>query len=152
MQIHKKTIAKIKQILSMGEVFINRYSDKGNVAIVFIIYAFEEKFKEINESLEKNDFNVSEFHDAIYEFDTVMSSWSQNLSYNIDSGNTYSNSIYDVLFSVLQGIDKLIEEDHFAWEDEPTDIPIGNYNDEFDDLETSSTDEIELLYERCIPD
>jgi len=44
----------------------------------------------------------------------------ENLSYSLELTKNESN-IYDVLFSVLQGINDLMDEDHFAWEKENID-------------------------------
>lgn len=156
MQLHDKTQAKIKKLLDMGWSFLERYESIKTPDIIFIVSSFEDKFQKINQELMMKKFNADNFHDSIYDFDNVVSAWMGNLTYRIETEEKSKNGIYDVLFSVLQGIDNLIDEDHFAWEEDEDHID--ESDDEYEEEEYSDTSDDDEMhehepdYERSFPD
>jgi len=135
MKIHDKTKAKIKQLFDMGDVFCEqqllKYEDAPDVS--FVINAFEKIFTDYKfKILMKNDYTVEMYHDDIFNFDSVMSSWREHLAYYIASDMNDKNDLYSVLFSILQGIETILDDDHFYWDEEtPEEIEITQVEKEF---------------------
>lgn len=118
MSLHKKTEQKIFDLLYYANCFIKELrKNELTPDVLFVVVSFENKFSLIFNRLKNKTFDIETFHGEIFDFDNILFNWMENLSYSIELTKNESN-IYDVLFSVLQGINDLIDEDHFAWEKE----------------------------------
>ena len=121
MILHDKTKNKIESFLEIAISFIEKYDTENSPDISFIISAFVSKFKTIKFTLSTDNLKSNDFHNDIYEFDNMISSWLSNLPNVLSNTEKTKNNIYDVLFSILQAIDTIIEQDHFYWSEE-TDV------------------------------
>lgn len=121
MILHDKTKNKIESFLEISISFIEKYDTENSPDISFIITAFVSKFKTIKFTLSTDNLKSNDFHNDIYEFDNMISSWLSNLPNVLSNTEKTKNNIYDVLFSILQAIDTIIEQDHFYWSEE-TDV------------------------------
>ena len=121
MILHDKTKNKIESFLEISISFIEKYDTENSPDISFIISAFVSKFKTIKFILSTDNLKSNDFHNDIYEFDNMISSWLSNLPNVLSNTEKTKNNIYDVLFSILQAIDTIIEQDHFYWSEE-TDV------------------------------
>ncbi len=118
MILHDKTKNKIESFLEISISFIEKYDTENSPDISFIITAFVSKFKTIKFTLSTDNLKSNDFHNDIYEFDNMISSWLSNLPNVLSNTEKTKNNIYDVLFSILQAIDTIIEQDHFYWSEE----------------------------------
>ena len=118
MILHDKTKNKIESFLEIAISFIEKYDTENSPDISFIISAFVSKFKTIKFILSTDNLKSNDFHNDIYEFDNMISSWLSNLPNVLSNTEKTKNNIYDVLFSILQAIDTIIEQDHFYWSEE----------------------------------
>ena len=118
MILHDKTKNKIESFLEIAISFIEKYDTKNSPDISFIISAFASKFKTIKLTISTNNLKSNDYHNDIYEFDNIISSWLSNLPHVLSNTEKTQNNIYDVLFSILQAIDNIIEQDHFYWSEE----------------------------------
>ena len=118
MILHDKTKNKIESFLEIAISFIEKYDTKNSPDISFIISAFVSKFKTIKLTISTNNLKSNDYHNDIYEFDNIISSWLSNLPHILSNTEKTQNNIYDVLFSILQAIDNIIEQDHFYWSEE----------------------------------
>jgi hypothetical protein len=117
MELHDNTTEKINKLLQMGKKFLEKYEENESADVVFICSSFATKFSEYKTDIAIKRFNSETFKDEIYDFDNVMSSWMNNLPYRIEVEEN-NNGIYTTLFSILQGVNSLIGDDHFAWDDD----------------------------------
>ncbi len=122
MILHDKTKNKIETFLEIAISFIEKYDTKNSPDISFIISAFVSKFKTIKLTISTNNLKSNDYHNDIYEFDNIISSWLSNLPHVLSNTEKTKNNIYDVLFSILQAIDNIIEQDHFYWSEESNTI------------------------------
>ncbi len=122
MILHDKTKNKIESFLEIAISFIEKYDTKNSPDISFIISAFVSKFKTIKLTISTNNLKSNDYHNDIYEFDNIISSWLSNLPHILSNTEKTQNNIYDVLFSILQAIDNIIEQDHFYWSEESNTI------------------------------
>ncbi len=122
MILHDKTKNKIETFLEIAISFIEKYDTKNSPDISFIISAFVSKFKTIKLTISTNNLKSNDYHNDIYEFDNIISSWLSNLPHILSNTEKTQNNIYDVLFSILQAIDNIIEQDHFYWSEESNTI------------------------------
>lgn len=122
MILHDKTKNKIESFLEIAISFIEKYDTKNSPDISFIISAFVSKFKTIKLTISTNNLKSNDYHNDIYEFDNIISSWLSNLPHVLSNTEKTKNNIYDVLFSILQAIDNIIEQDHFYWSEESNTI------------------------------
>jgi len=125
MKLHDKTIGKIHKLINMGEDFCEhqlvKYEEAPDVS--FVINAFDTIFTDFKfKFIRKKDYTIELYHEEIFNFDSIMSSWLKHLTYYITSDSNDKNDLYSVLFSILQGIEAIMEDDHFYWE-EDEDIP-----------------------------
>lgn len=118
MILHDKTKNKIESFLEIAISFIEKYDTENSPDISFIISAFVSKFKTIKLTISTNNLKSNDYHNDIYEFDNMISSWLSNLPHVLSNTEKTKNNIYDVLFSILQAIDNIIEQDHFYWSEE----------------------------------
>src|SRR5574344_2939283 len=118
MILHNKTKNKIESFLEIAISFIETYDTKNSPDISFIISAFVSKFKTIKLTISTNNLKSNDYHNDIYEFDNIISSWLSNLPDVLSNTEKTQNNIYDVLFSILQAIDNIIEQDHFYCSEE----------------------------------
>ena len=118
MILHDKTKNKIESFLEIAVSFIEKYDTENSPDISFIISAFSSKFKTIKLTISTNNLKSNDYHNEIYEFDNMISSWLSNLPNVLSNTEKTKNNIYDVLFSILQAIDNIIEQDHFYWSEE----------------------------------
>lgn len=118
MKLHDKTKNKIESFLEIAISFIEKYDTENSPDISFIISAFVSKFKTIKLTISTNNLKSNDYHNDIYEFDNMISSWLSNLPHVLSNTEKTKNNIYDVLFSILQAIDNIIEQDHFYWSEE----------------------------------
>lgn len=121
MKLHDKTISKINQLFNMGEGFCEqqlvKYEDAPDVS--FIINAFDTIFTDFKFKLKiKEAYTIELYHEEIFNFDSIMASWREHLTYYITSDSNDKNDLYSVLFSILQGIETIVEDDHFYWEED----------------------------------
>jgi len=140
MIMHDRTVDKIRKIFGLGTEFCEEQSEifKSNPDILFIISAFDKAFDGFSFKLRKKEnYTLDDYHEEIYDFDSVMSSWRENLPYNIRFGEEHSNDLYDVLFSTLQAAENIISYDL----DDQEAYPIESH----DDLESEDT-ESEITY------
>lgn len=107
--MNNDTKIKIFELLKLGESFITQnYESDLKPDLMFILNAFDKKFSLIKSEISTSKFDMDKYHDSIYDFDNILSTWFDNLSYKMD--NDDGNSHYIVLFAVLQGIDNIINE------------------------------------------
>lgn len=121
MTLHDKTLGKINQLFNMGDIFCEQQLIKYQEApdVSFIIGAFEKIFSDFNFKLKlKKEFTIEQYHEEIFNFDSIMASWREHLIYYISTDSNSKNDLYSVLFSILQGIETILEDDHFYWDEE----------------------------------
>ncbi len=151
MNLHDKTKIKIKQLFDMGNIFCETQSEKyiDRPDVIFIVSAFEKAFGEFSFKLRlKKDYDIELYHDEIFNLDNILSSWREHLVYRLPDDSDKGNDLYSVLFSVLQGVDTIIDEDHFYWEEDEEDEEITNEEDNYDlepDIHLSSHDDDDYL-------
>lgn len=153
--IHDKTKEKVKKLFSMGDSFcekqLEKYSNYPDV--MFIIDAFSTAFNEFDYKLRRSKiYDVGKYHEDVFELDSILSSWKSNLIYKLPYDNDNANDLYTVLFSILQGVEELLDDDHFYWEEDEDNLENAkeDYSDEMD-FEPDyrlSTDEDENYIER----
>jgi hypothetical protein len=120
MQLHNKTINKIKQLFEMSEIFCEQQliQHETEPDFLFIINSFEKistdlKFK----ILMNNNYTIRLYHEDIFNFDSIISNWRDNLSFCIEKDSN-KNDLYSVLFSILQCIETIMEEDYLNFEED----------------------------------
>ena len=118
---HDKTKAKVKKLFSIGDSFcdsqLEKYSDSSD--IMFIVEAFSTSFSDFDFKLRTSkNYDIEMYHNDIFDLDSILSSWKSNLVYNLPYDNDNTNDLYTVLFSILQGVEELLDDDHFYWEED----------------------------------
>jgi len=119
--LHDKTKLKVKRLFEMGDTFcdtqLEKYSEFPDV--LFVVDAFGRAFNDFSFKLRvKKDYTLDTYHEEIYELDSLLSAWREHLVHNFPNDTKTNNDLYDVLFSVLQGVETLCDDDHFAWEED----------------------------------
>lgn len=154
--IHDKTKEKVKNLLVLGENFCESLEEtyESHPDVLFVVDAFAKKFYDLRfQIVAKKDYAVELYHDDIFSFDSVMSSWGQHLTHKFPNTTETNNDIYDVLFSVLQGVETLFDDDHFFWEEEVEEEvehmevgenPTDYYDDKADDTDSEEQERIYL--------
>ena len=125
MNLHKKTQKKIMQLFDIVDIFceqqFEKYEDYPDV--LFVINAYEKIFGEFKYKIKmRDDYTVEMYHEEIFNFDSIMSSWQKHLTYYIASDKNDKNDLYSVLFSTLQGVETIIDDDHFYWYEEQDEL------------------------------
>lgn len=122
--LHEKTKVKIKKLFEMADTYcdlqLEKLSDYPDA--LFIIDAFSTMFRESSFKLRaKSGYTCEDYHNDIFEFDLIISSWSNNLVHFLPQASDTNNDLYIVLFSLLQAAETICDEDHFAWEEDEID-------------------------------
>lgn len=125
-KLDNKTKFKILGLIGIARKFIDKYNDLDTPDIVFIISAFETKFNKLTKEIQTDSFDVDAYSESIYDFDSSIFECIDSLPFKI---KTYEggNTIYDVLFSVLKGIESIL--DHYCFESvksEDSEEPVEN--------------------------
>jgi len=142
MKLHHKTLAKIEKLFSISLSYTETQEEQYNTYpdMMFIIESYVDFVSSLKFRLKnKEDYTQENYHDEIYEYDSMISAWREHLVYQLpDENNENHNDLYSVLFSTLQAVDSLIDDDHFYWEeDESNEIDL-------QDTDESSSEEFEL--------
>jgi len=157
--LHDKTKIKVKTLLDMGIRFCKTQEEKYKNApdVSFMTNAFVNIFTDFNFKFGfKKDYGETNFHNDIYDFDNIMSSWQENLIYRLPCDEENQNNLYGVLFSILQGISSILAEDHFNWEEDKhtiaeesgTSSSLSGEHDLDVKIEQSADDDKDYLHER----
>ena len=134
MKLHDKTKDKLRLLFNHADNFCEKqlelYSEFPDV--VFMVTVFETAFSDFSSKLRiKKVYTQEQYHEEIFEIDSILSNWRNHLTYRFPTETSENNNdVYSVLFSILQGSEDIISEDHFYWEDEPTIEPEEDLVDE----------------------
>lgn len=121
MKLDEPNKTRILKLLKFAKDFTEQYADLDKPDVLFIITAYNNKFTQISRSIHSGNFDTDGFFDSIYDFDGVMDAWMDSLPFKITMKDNMGNSVYDVLFCVLQAINKIIEDYLFTVEEEKAD-------------------------------
>lgn len=113
MIIQKTAKNKIINLLDMGLTYCEKieanYAE--NHDVLFLVSAFSDKFYKLKSKfhicVEFSEVDITDLH----EFESTLFVWTEGLTHNMAGESLDSNSLYEVLYSVLHGIEYIIEED-----------------------------------------
>lgn len=109
MKINEETRNKILKTIEISRQFMNNYRDLDNPDIMFVLTAFENKYSLLVRDLGFGDeFDRDAYEASIYDFDNIIFEWMECLTYKVKTFEK-GNTLYDVLFSTLQSINRHLE-------------------------------------------
>jgi len=124
MKLHHKTLAKIEKLFNIGLSYAETQEEHYKMCpdMIFIIESYTDFVSSLKFKLKnKENYTQENYHDEIYDYDSMISAWREHLVYRLpDENNENHNDMYSVLFSTLQAADSLIDDDHFYWEEDKT--------------------------------
>lgn len=129
-KLDNKTKFKILSLFDIARKFIDKYNDLDTPDIVFIKSAFETKFNKLTKEIQSDSFDVGAYSESITEFDSSLFECIDSLPFKI---KTYEggNTIHDVLFSVLKGVESILDQYCFeSAKSEDSEEPTDNFTQE----------------------
>lgn len=104
---------QIKEILETGLNYCEFMKEKHNESpdVLFLVTAYKTKFDELNDKFTFNkEIDLEEFSENISNFESGLFAWYESLDHNMFGDGMRHNSLYTVLYAVLAGIDRVLEE------------------------------------------